>query len=104
MSFYNRLKRFFGGESSNGMNGQEMEMISCDDALKLIHEFIDGELEDVSSEQVKAHFDVCGRCYPHLQLEESFRVAVRRAAAGESASPELKSRLMDLLAEAATEE
>ena len=47
-------------------------MISCEDALHRIHEFIDGELEDVSSEQVKAHFDVCGRCYPHLQLEESF--------------------------------
>jgi anti-sigma factor (TIGR02949 family) len=104
MSFIDRLKRLFGGESSNGMDGQEMEMISCEDALKLIHEFIDGELEDVSSEQVKAHFDVCGRCYPHLQLEESFRVAVRRAAEGERASPELKSRLMDVLAEASAGE
>ena len=79
-------------------------MISCEDALHLIHEFIDGELEDVSSEQVKAHFDACGRCYPHLQLEESFRAAVRKAAAGEKASPEMKSRLMSVLAEAATEE
>ena len=79
-------------------------MISCEEALNLVHEFIDGELEDVSSDQVKAHFDVCGRCYPHLKLEESFRAAVRKAAAGEKASPELKSRLMALLAEAATEE
>ena len=101
---FNRLKRLFGGDSPNGANGQEMEMISCEDALHLIHEFIDGELEDVSSEQVKAHFDVCARCYPHLQLEESFRAAVRKAGAGEQAPPELKSRLMDLLAEAAAEE
>ena len=104
MSFINRLKRLFGGESSHGANGKEMEMISCEEALDLVHEFIDGELGDVSNDQVKAHFDVCGRCYPHLQLEESFRAAVRKAAAGERASPELKSRLMDLLAEAATEE
>ena len=79
-------------------------MISCEDALKLIHEFIDGELEDVSSEQVKAHFDVCARCYPHLHLEESFRAAVRKAATREKASPELKSRVMEVLAEATTEE
>jgi anti-sigma factor (TIGR02949 family) len=104
MSIFDRLRQLFGGESSNGADGQEMEMISCEDALNLIHEFIDGELGDVSSEQVKAHFDVCGRCYPHLQLEESFRAAVRKAAAGEQAPPELRSRLMDLLAEATTEE
>lgn len=79
-------------------------MISCEDALKLIHEFIDGELEDVSSEQVKAHFDVCNRCYPHLHLEEAFRAAVQRAAAQGKASPELKSRVMEALAEAGTEE
>jgi len=103
-SFLNSLKRLLGGESPNGRDGQEMEMISCEDALGLIHEFIDGELEDVSAERVKAHFDACGRCYPHLKLEESFRVAVRKASHGEKASPELKARLMELLAEAATEE
>ena len=101
---FRRLKRLFGGDPPNGANGQGMEMISCDDALSLIHEFIDGELKDVSSEQVQAHFEACARCYPHLKLEESFRAAVRKAAAGERASPELRARLMDVLAEAATEE
>lgn len=100
MSLIDRLKRFFAG---NGQDGGASEMISCEDALGLIYEFLDGELEDVSHERVKAHFDVCGRCYPHLQLEESFRTAVRRAAQGEKASPELRSRLLELLAEAAEE-
>jgi anti-sigma factor (TIGR02949 family) len=104
MSIFNKLKRLFGGDSPNGANGQEMEMISCEDALSLIHEFIDGELGDVSGEQVKAHFDVCKRCYPHLHLEESFRAAIHRAAARETASPELKTRLMAVLAEAGAEE
>jgi len=94
----------FGAGSGNGEVGPDAEMISCEDALRLIHEFIDGELEHVSRERVKAHFDVCGRCYPHLCLEESFREAVHKAARGEKASPEFKSRLMDLLAEAAVEE
>ena len=104
MSFFDGLKRLFGGASSNGEGGPQMEMISCEDALSLIHEYIDGELEGVSQEQVKAHFDVCGRCYPHLHLEESFREAVQKAARGEEVPTGLKSRVMDLLAEAATEE
>lgn len=104
MSFFDGLKRLFGDASSNGEGAPEMDMISCEDALSLIHEFIDGELEDVSSQQVKAHFDACERCYPHLHLEEAFRESMQRAARGGKASPELKSRLMDLLAEAAAEE
>lgn len=104
MSFFDALKRLFGGASSNGEGGPEMDMISCEDALSLIHEFIDGELEDVSSQQVKAHFDACERCYPHLHLEEVFRESMQKAARGGKASPELKSRLMELLAEADAEE
>lgn len=104
MSFFDGLKRLFGDASSNGEGGPEMDMISCEEALSLIHEFMDGELEDVSNQQVQAHFDVCQRCYPHLHLEEAFRESVQKAARGEKASPELKSRLMDLLAEAAAEE
>ena len=89
MSFLDKMKRIFGGGSSNGEGAREMEVISCEDALGLVHEFIDGELGDVSYEQVKTHFDVCGRCYPHLQLEESFRQAVRNAARGEKAASRL---------------
>jgi len=65
-----------------------------------LYEFLDGELEGAPSERVRAHFEVCQRCYPHLQLETSFRAAVQRACGGASAPPELRSRLIAALAEA----
>jgi len=74
-------------------------MISCRDALELIYEYLDGELEDVPEEQVRAHFEACQRCFPRLKLEESFRAAVRRATRGRAAPPELRSRVIALLAE-----
>ena len=77
MSLFDRLKGLFGKASPNG----DAEMISCRDALVRVHEYLDGELDDMSEAQVKAHFDVCQRCYPHLQLEGAFREAIRRAAA-----------------------
>ena len=74
-------------------------MMSCEDALKLVHEFIDGELETVSTDQVKQHFDMCQRCYPHLQLESTFRDALRRAAKDTETPEDLRSKLTAMIAE-----
>jgi len=76
------------------------EMISCHEALNFLYEFLDGELKGASTEKVRAHFEVCQRCYPHLQLEKSFRALVRRACSGPCAPEELRARLVAALAEA----
>ena len=106
MSIFDSIKRFFGGASTpEGQGGSEAsdgaeEMISCEQALRLVHDFLDGALGDVSAEQVRRHFEVCGQCYPHLKLESAYRDAVRRAAAGQEAPDALKDRVKELLAEA----
>ncbi len=100
MSLFDKLRRLFGGASQNGGTPPGAEMISCHDALRLVHEYLDGELDGVPQADVKAHFDMCERCYPHLHLESIFRDAIRRAAGMEIAPPELKARLTQLLAEA----
>ncbi|MEX2465464.1 MAG: zf-HC2 domain-containing protein [Gemmatimonadota bacterium] len=66
--------------------------------MTVVQEFLDGELEGVSAEKVRAHFEVCSRCYPHLRFERSFREALARASRGEGAPPDLKSRVVALLA------
>jgi len=76
------------------------DSLTCREAVTALYEYLDGALDPASHEQVKAHFDTCRRCYPHLRLEESFRAAVQRACGGESAPPELKDRLRALLSEA----
>lgn len=75
--------------------------ISCEEALRLVHDFLDGELDGVTPAEVKAHFDVCQRCYPHLRFERAFREAMRRACAREAAPAQLRDRLEKMLAEAA---
>ncbi|MDH3271273.1 MAG: zf-HC2 domain-containing protein [Gemmatimonadota bacterium] len=108
MSILDSIKRLFGGVPTNGAqagpggNSSDADMISCEDALQLVHDYLDGELVGVSEGRVRAHFEACSRCYPHLQLESSYREAVRRAVAGEMAPSGLRKRVTDLLAEASS--
>ena len=94
MSIIDKIRMLFGG------GGMPSDMIPCEEALQLVHDFLDGELEGVPHDQVKAHFDVCQRCYPHLQLESAFRGAVQRAGSTEAAPQELKAKVAALIAEA----
>lgn len=112
MSIFERIGRLLaGGGSSDGHGTSSADpagssddgMISCMEAVTFLQEYLDGELPEATADKVESHFDVCARCYPHLQLEESFRAAVRRAAAGQSAPPGLKSRVAELVAQAELE-
>lgn len=72
--------------------------ITCREAVTVVQEFLDGQLEGVSADQVREHFEICSRCYPHLKFERSFREALARAAAGACAPADLRRRVVDLLA------
>lgn len=107
MTFFHRLKRIFGGGDSGGPghdreHGHEHEpgSAACQEAVSLLYDYLDGELTGVSEERVKAHFELCRMCHPHLRFEESFRAALKRAAAGEAPPADLKAHLLDLLKEA----
>ena len=95
------LKGLMGrGASAGTEDATKMEMISCEEALEGLYEYLDGELVGAAHDRVKAHFDICARCYPKLRLEESFRLAVQRAARGQTAPPDLRRKLLAALEEA----
>lgn len=117
MSFIDRIKRILGGAPQDAdapgsppagdvpVSGPPLatDTISCLDAITVINDFLDGELDEVSEEQVRTHFAVCQRCYPHLKLEESFREALHRAAAARGgAPPELRARIMEVIGSEST--
>jgi len=97
MSLFDSLKRLLGLDGNGDMGAaQEAQGITCQDALRFMHEFIDGELEGVSRAEVQAHFEVCKLCYPHLRLERCYREALQRAYCQETAPVELRERVLDI--------
>lgn len=100
MSFLDRLRSLLKGAPADVPGGMRPDMATCEEALAVIYEFLDGELDDMSRDRVQAHFDVCGKCYPKLRFEESFRSAVQKASTGEAPPPDLRAKLLNALAEA----
>jgi mycothiol system anti-sigma-R factor len=105
MSLIDRLKRILGsaGSSSHqvsedGACSRGCKSISCLEALERVQEYLDGELDGVSHEELAHHFSVCKACYPHLRLEERFRDLVHRSETGESCPEHLRTHVMELLA------
>jgi anti-sigma factor (TIGR02949 family) len=90
MAFFDSVKRYFGFGP---------EEISCEEALQLVHDFIDGELDGLPRAEVEAHFELCQQCYPHLKLEQRFRAAVHRACVKDTAPPDLRTRVMEIVSQ-----
>ena len=110
MSFFDRLKRLLGSSrisgsfSKNGGDGlATCKAITCMEAMAKVQEYLDGELDDVSHEEVAHHFSVCQKCYPHLKLEERFRELLHRSQEDEGCPETLKEQVLELLAAEAGE-
>ena len=100
MTAFERLKRLFGFSGGDGNGGDpSVGMISCDEAAARLFEYLDGELDDLSEEDVRRHLEVCEACYPRVQFERHFLEALGRSQRDGHASQELKGRVLQALAE-----
>ena len=104
MSLFERLKQLLGGvgtqtdhSGGNGKASTACEPISCMEALERLQEYLDGELDGVSHEEVAHHFAMCQRCYPHLQLEERFKELLHRSQEGETCPDRVRAQVLELL-------
>ncbi len=106
MAFFDSLKRLFGGTGQDGRSGGKgwadetaVAMIPCDEASARLFEYLDGELEGVSEEEVRRHLEVCEACYPRVQFEKHFMEALRRSQNGGRVSETLRERVLQSLAQ-----
>lgn len=55
----------------------EHNMQDCDEALENLYLYLDAELDDASSEQIRSHLDVCRDCSGSFDFERRLKKVVR---------------------------
>lgn len=71
--------------------------LACEEALALVYEYLDGELDPASNEAVRRHVQMCRRCYPYFDFERMFLDYLHEAGNESRGSPELERRIRALI-------
>ncbi len=77
----------------------ERPAISCEEAMSRVYEFLDGELDPEWTEKVRAHVEICRRCYPYFNFERVFLDHIRSRGHRAEKSEELERRIREALNE-----
>ncbi len=72
-------------------------MLDCESAMRQLWDYLDGELTPDRMAAVRAHLELCKRCYPQLEFERSFLDAVANTAREHSDPERLRRRLIERL-------
>lgn len=74
----------------------EAEITSCEDALRLLAQYLDGELEAHSRSRIDRHLETCRSCYSRAEFEKRLKEQVARVGR-EAAPPRLERRIRTLM-------
>lgn len=80
------------------MNKKKREMISCQDAVDRVYEYLDGELDADWNGRIREHLEACKRCYPYFDFERIFLDHVRSKGLKAEHSERLERKIRVMLA------
>ncbi|HTY70903.1 MAG TPA: mycothiol system anti-sigma-R factor [Actinomycetes bacterium] len=81
--------------------GQDWEPseTDCREALERVYSYIDGEIPDEEKLRIRQHLDECAPCLRQYGIEQEVKVLIARCCGAETASRELRSRVLSRIAQ-----
>src|SRR4030095_2358420 len=77
--------------------------VNCEEAMKLMDGYLDGELDPITSQAIEQHLRECGRCDPAYKTHGALIRAIGNATPYFKTSAELRERIQSSLREKTTE-
>lgn len=72
-------------------------MMNCEDVMRQLWDYLDGELTPERMQAIEAHLAMCGRCHPQAEFERAFLRAVAQVQREPSDTERLAARVMAVL-------
>ena len=66
----------------------------CSEVLARVYSYLDGEIEDSSTSQIREHLDECGPCLREYGLEEAVKRLVHKHCGHEDTPVELRTKVL----------
>lgn len=73
------------------------DVLGCEEAIRLLAEYLDGELEDERRADMEQHLDMCRSCYSRREFEKGLKDRVSGLGA-EAVRPDFDARIRSLVA------
>ncbi len=73
-------------------------MIPCDHVIAQLWEYLDGDLDELRSEQVRRHLEICARCFPEYDFRRAYLRFMRRCST-QQVPQELRRRVFEAILE-----
>jgi anti-sigma factor (TIGR02949 family) len=67
-------------------------MVPCDHVIAKLWEYLDGGLDQLRSDEVHRHLDICARCFPEFDFRRAYLNFMRRCRT-EGVPPELRRQI-----------
>lgn len=67
--------------------------MTCEESIRLVDGYLDGELDALSSEQIEQHLSGCAKCQSIYQAQENLVTTIKTAAPYYTAPIELRQRI-----------
>lgn len=70
----------------------EAKQLRCEDAIRLLFDFLDGELDHDHGEAMDDHLNTCRACYSRAEFEKGLKERIKQTG-GATASDSLHDRI-----------
>ncbi len=70
------------------------EAQDCEQVLERVYEFIDNELEEATSDEIRQHLADCEPCLEHVDVEVAVKTLVQRCCGADVAPDHLRARIV----------
>jgi mycothiol system anti-sigma-R factor len=72
-------------------------MLDCDSVMRQLWDYLDGELTVDRKAAIRTHLELCRRCHPQYEFEQSFLDAIAASGPAHSNPDRLRARLLAAL-------
>ncbi len=83
-------------KDKDGMNTGTVRKIDCDEVMRRLFDYLDGEVEITAQDEIHHHIEDCRSCFSRVEFEKQLKSRIR-GAGRDSAPDSLRNRISDLL-------